>query len=473
MSAPGVEALLAALPQPAALLDGAGALVAANAGFRRGLGGVRPWLPGEALLARLPEAEAALAAALAGEAGRLRPPQGGVLTLRPAPPGVLLLWQPPGVEEAERLATLGRLAGGVAHDFNNLLGIILGAAVALRPLAPGEAAQEELAAIEAAAGRGAALVRQMLAFARQQVLAPRRVALNETVREALALLPRLLGPGIAIETALEEPARHVRVDPSEWSRVIINLAVNAREAMGGRGRLRLSTGRALLLGGEPEGQGLPPGRYVTLEVADDGPGIPPEIRERIFEPFFTTRLEQGGTGLGLATVQGIVGQFGGRISVRCPPEGGTVFRILLPRDEAAEAPAPPPAPAPPALDAPPPGPLLLVDDEPLLLRVAALALRQAGHEVIACAEADEALERLQEGLRPALLISDVAMPGLDGLGLARAARDVIPGLPVLLLSGYSAATAAGEPAREGFRFLAKPFAPEALCAAVAEALARR
>lgn len=469
MNAVGPEVLLAALPQAAALLDGAGALVAANEAFRRGLGSLRPWVAGEAFALRLPEAEAAVAAAIAGQPGRVALACGGVLALRPAPPGALLLWSPPGGEEPERLALVGRLAGGVAHDFNNLLGIILGAAGALRALAPGPDAQEELAAIEAAAARGAALVRQMLAFARQQVLAPRRVPLNETVRDCVALLPRLLGPGILIETRLEEPDRHVRVDPNEWSRVLLNLAVNAKDAMGGRGRLRFTTGRHLVLGGEPEGLGLPPGRYVTLEVADDGPGMPPEVLSRIFEPFFTTKIEAGGTGLGLATAQGIVAQFGGRIAARCPPAGGTVFRILLPRDDKTESP-PPASPKEPAL--PSAGPVLLVDDERVLLRIAALALRQAGHEVIACEEAEHALEQLQEGLRPALLITDVAMPGLDGIGLARAAREVIPGLPVLLLSGYSAATAAGDPAREGFGFLAKPYTPEALRAAAETALVR-
>jgi two-component system cell cycle sensor histidine kinase/response regulator CckA len=465
MSVPGPEAWLAALPQAAALLDGAGALVAANEAFRQGLGSLRPWRAGEPFANRLPEAEEALAAALGGAAGQVALPRGGVLLLRPALPGVLLLWSPPGGEEPERLALLGRLAGGVAHDFNNLLGIILGSTAALRR----GAAEEELAAIEAAAGRGAALVRQMLAFARQQVLAPRRVTVNETVRDCVALLPRLLGPRIVIETELEEPARHVRVDPDEWSRVLINLAVNARDAMGGQGRLRFSTGRQLLLGGEPEGQGLPPGRYVSVEVADDGPGIPPDVLPRIFEPFFTTRIEAGGTGLGLATVQGIVGQFGGRITARCPPGGGTIFRILLPRDDGAEAALPARAspPAPPAE-----GPILLVDDERVLLRVASLALRQAGHEVIACEDADTALDHLREGLRPGLLVTDVAMPGMDGIGLARAAREAVPGLPVLLLSGYSAATAAGDPAREGFGFLAKPYTPEALRAAVGQALVR-
>lgn len=469
MSVAGPEALLAALPQAAALLDGAGALVAANEAFRRGLGSLRPWRVGEAFALRLPEAEGPIAAALAGQPGQMALPRGGLLSLRPAPPGALLLWSPPGGEEPERLALVGRLAGGVAHDFNNLLGIILGAAAALRPLAHPPAAAEELAAIEAAAERGAALVRQMLAFARQQVLAPRRVALNETVRDCVALLPRLLGPGIRVEVDLEEPARHVRVDPNEWSRVLINLAVNARDAMQGQGRLRFSTGRQLLLGGEPEGAGLPPGRYLTLEVADDGPGIAPELLPRIFEPFFTTKIEAGGTGLGLATVQGIVGQFGGRIAARCPPGGGTVFRILLPRDDAAE----PATPPPPLMPVPAPqGPILLVDDERVLLRVASLALRQAGHEVIACEDAEEALERLREGMRPALLVTDVAMPGMDGVGLARAAREVMPALPVLLLSGYSAATATSDPAREGFGFLAKPYTPETLRAAVDSALVR-
>jgi len=458
--------LLDALPQPLALCDARGQVVAANPPFRAALPGAAAGADAWQLL---PEAAEALAAALGGTPGRVGVARLGFsLAITPCGRGVLLALTPTGEGAGERLALLGRLAGGIAHDFNNLLSIILGAAAAARVAPMPDEVAVEVATIEAAAERGAALVRKLLAFARQQVLAPRSVALNDTVRDFVALLPRLMGPGIVIETALEEPSRHIRVDPDQWSRVLLNLAVNARDAMGASGRITFSTGRRLVLAGEMlAGELLPPGRYLTLEVRDTGPGIPPEVLPRIFEPFYSTRLESGGTGLGLATVQGIVAQSGGRIEVESPPEGGALFRILLPR----AAPPPPEEALQPAVPAPAaPMLILLVDDERSLLRVAALTLRQAGHEVVAHEDAQEALEALEAGLRPGLLVSDMAMPGLDGLALARAARALLPGLPVLLLSGYSRASVAGAPEREGFAFLPKPFTPDALRAAVAAAV---
>lgn len=471
---PSAETLLSALPQPAALLDEGGRVLAANPPFRAAVGGALPWRVGDDAAELLPEAAAAIGLARAGRAGSVTlARQGLVLAATPCGGGVVLSLAAQQDATAERLAILGRLAGGVAHDFNNLLTVILGAAAAAR--AQGRSAEllRELGAIETAADRGAGLVRQLLAFARQQVMAPRRVALNDTVREFAALAPRLLGSGIRIESRLEEPSREVLVDPVQWSRVLFNLAANARDAMGGKGVLRLATGRRLVIAGEMvAGELLRPGRYVTLEIADDGPGIPPEALPHIFEPFFSTKLDQGGTGLGLATVQGIVSQFGGRIEAESPQGGGAVFRILLPRAESA----PEPVPAPDAQverPATPAGPVLLVDDEPSLLRVAALGLRQAGHEVVIAEDGEAALEALDAGLRPALLATDMAMPGMDGLTLAREARARLPGLPVLLLSGYSAVSVAGAPGREGFRFLAKPYTLDALAAAAREALAGR
>lgn len=468
MVAPGP--LLDALSQPLALLDAEGRFLAANPPFGAMVEGAGP---GAEAWRLLPEAAEALAAGLGGTAARVGIARLSLsLAITPCGPGALLALTPTAEAQGERLALLGRLAGGVAHDFNNLLGVILGAAAAARTAPLPEGVAVEIAAIEGAAERGAALVRQLLAFARQQVLAPRSIALNDTVRQFADLLPRLMGPGIAIETRLEEPSRHIRVDPDQWSRVLLNLAVNARDAMAGRGRLSLATGRRLVLAGEMlGGELLPPGRYLTLEVRDTGPGIPPEVLPRIFEPFYSTKREAGGTGLGLATVQGIVAQSGGRIEVESPPGGGALFRILLPRAEPAPAaPEPAPTPAEPPL-ATHPALILLVDDEPSLLRVAALTLRQAGHEVVAQSDSQDALEALREGLAPALLVTDIAMPGLDGLALARAARDIAPGLRVLLLSGYSAASVAGAPQREGYGFLAKPFTAQALHAAVARALA--
>ena len=466
LKSPSGEAVIAAWPQPAALLDAAGRVVLANAALRGALGGAVLIRPGDLAARLFPGAKAEIQAALGG--GSPAPVQVdavGLLRLVPLADstGALLLLEAMAPGMAARLEILGRLAGGIAHDFNNLLSVMLGAAGSLRHVAPGAAVALELEAIESAAQRGSGLVRQLLAFARQQVMAPRAMDLNDSIRELSAMLPRLLGAQIELLLDLEEPSRRIRVDPSQWDQVLMNLVVNARDAMKGSGVLRISTGRRLVL----DSLALPAGRYAMVEVTDNGPGIPPEVLSRIFEPFFTTKLDQGGTGLGLATVQGIIGQLGGQMEVESKPGQGSTFRILLPRhDGPAEAPLPPPRPVPTAL---PVGPVLLVDDEPSLLRVAGLCLRQAGFEVVPALDGEEAMELLEAGLRPCLIASDVAMPGMDGLALARAARRLLPEVPILLLSGYAASVVDSDLAAEGFRFLAKPYTPDALRMSVAGA----
>ncbi len=381
---------------------------------------------------------------------------------------------------AARLEAVGRLAGGIAHDFNNLLGAVLGAAEGMRAagwLAPAAAA--ELGTIEDAARRGAALVRQLLAFARQQQLQPRVLDLNAAAEGLAPLLPPLVGGRVRVELALETPGRRVRVDPTQLDRVLVNLAANARDAMAdGGGTLRLTTGRAVVL--RPEGEGvqtLPPGRYVVLEVSDTGTGIPPEALPRLFEPFFTTRPDRGGTGLGLATVQGIVAQSGGHVTVSSRPGEGTTFRIHLPRYEGDEPAGPASAPTEEATrraPAPPDamratGHILLVEDEAPLRRMVERLLARAGRTVAAVDSAEAALALVEgEGPPPAALVSDVAMPGMDGLALARRLRSRWPALPVLLLSGYAEVTLGEDLEGQGIRFLAKPFEPAALVAAVAE-----
>jgi two-component system cell cycle sensor histidine kinase/response regulator CckA len=312
------------------------------------------------------------------------------------------------------------------------------------------------------ATRGAALVRQLLAFARQQALQPRVVELNDSVAAMAGLLRRLLGSRIRLGLELDQPGRRVRIDPTQLDQVVMNLALNARDAMPEGGSLRIATGHAMVLQPEPLGQEeLPPGRYVTLEVGDSGGGIPPELLPRIFEPFFTTRREQGGSGLGLSTVHGILRQSGGFIAATSRLGEGTTFRIWLPRhDGPAEQPARPAIVAPPAV--PPPAraaaPVLLVEDEPPLLRLAERAIRRAGYEVLTATSAEEALELLEAGApKPGALVSDVVMPGLDGLGLARLLRERDPELPVLLVSGYAESALGRDLAAERLRLLPKPY----------------
>ncbi|WP_188898816.1 PAS domain-containing sensor histidine kinase [Caldovatus sediminis] len=394
-----------------------------------------------------------------------------------------------GLARAGAHEAIARLAGGVAHDFNNLLTAVIGGAETALARRPEEAVAAELHHILDGARRGAALVGRLLAFARQQTLQPRVIALNEAVRGAAGLVRRLVGDRVRVELALEEPGRLVRVDPVQLDQALLNLAANARDAMPEGGTLRLATSRATLLRPRQEPgatEPIPPGRWVVLEVADTGSGIPPEVLPRLFEPFFTTRRDQGGTGLGLATVQGVLRQSGGHVTVQSRPGEGTAFRLWLPRHEATEAPGeaapgtvtprcgayrPASPPCGPGAAA---GPVLVVEDESPVRRLAELALRAAGYAVRSASGGEAALAALGDSeldAPPAALVSDVSMPGMDGLELARRLRERFPGLPVVLVSGYAETTIGKDLAAEGLHFLAKPYGPQDLVAAVRAALA--
>ncbi|MBB5693336.1 ATP-binding protein [Muricoccus pecuniae] len=478
----GLAALLDALPQGAALLDSSDAVLRANEPLRAMLGPLQPLRPGMAVLSLFDPAAREAVRAWMGEEGPgwleagLAAPEGRA----PVPASLHLAVLPEGrrallvtdlseqrrrreeAEAGEKLRAIGQLAGGIAHDVNNLLAIIMGAMDAAVSAAP--RAAEALAPAQDAAARGAALVRRLLAFARRQQLEPRVLDLDEAVAAARPMLRSLLGSRIALEWRPGALGRRVRVDPVQLDQVLLNLVANARDAMGGEGRVTIATDTAVALGEEPGlPDALPPGRWTVLEVTDTGPGIPPEIIGHVFEPFFTTRAGQGGTGLGLATVHGVVRQSGGALQVESRP-GLTRFRIFLPRHDgkAGEEPAPAPAAAPVATRNEAGRHILLVDDEAPLRRLTAVALERAGHRVTQAEGGEEALELIEEGLEPGAVISDISMPGLDGLALARAVRDRRPGLPVVLVSGYAEAALGEDLGRDGILFLAKPFRPAQL-----------
>ena len=455
------------------ILDRQGALVRANDPLRRMLGPAADLSAGTPVLRLVVEADrdavwAALAAALAGTPGR--PLAARLLAAGPAPLAVALTATPlreadggssgalvtlkddsaqarlaTQLAQAQRLQAAGQLAGGIAHDFNNLLTAILGAADAVGAIAglPADAA-EELALIRAGVARGSALVRQLLAFGRRQTLQPRVLAVNQVLTDIAALLRRLLGSRVRLELGLEQPGPAVRADPTALDQVLLNLAVNARDAMPQGGTLTLRSGHMTLRRPLPRGpETIPPGRYAMIEVQDTGSGIPPELVGRIFEPFFTTRREQGGTGLGLATVHGIVRQSGGFLAVESAPGHGTRLRVYLPRceDAAVAAPAPPPPAAPLRADIAAPRSVLLVDDEPTVRQVAARALTRHGWHVLAAESAEDALALLDVAAPPALaaVVTDLVMPGEDGTALVRAIRARLhrPALPAILVSGYA------------------------------------
>jgi PAS domain S-box-containing protein len=373
--------------------------------------------------------------------------------------------------EAQKLESIGRLAGGVAHDFNNLLTAILGGAEALlQHLDRGKPIdREDVESILQAGGRSRDLTRRLLAVARRQVFAPAPVDLNDLVRETEKLLRRLLPESIALAVSLQ-PDLWTVGDRSQLQQVLMNLAVNAKDAMPGGGRLVIETANADLDEGASRSPGAAPKPRARLTVRDSGSGIPPEVREHLFEPFFTTKSRGQGTGLGLATVYGIVQQSNGSIAVESEPGRGAAFHIYLPRSTPGVAKPPPESKAEPGGSET----ILVVEDEPLVREMAVRALRRAGYRVLVADGADEALavEAAADGAFD-LLLTDVVMPGLNGRELAEGLLRRHPDLRVLYVSGYTedAFDGVGSP-EDGLELLPKPFTASGLLARVRQVLDR-
>jgi two-component system cell cycle sensor histidine kinase/response regulator CckA len=374
--------------------------------------------------------------------------------------------------EAQRVEALGRLAGGVAHDFNNLLTVINGHCDLL--LDDGLAAgpfRERLEVIKQAGVRGAGLTRQLLAFARKQVLNPVVLNLNQCVQGIERVLQPLFGEGIRLVTSLAPDLAPVEADAGQLDQVLLNLLINARDAMPDGGQVRLATYN-LEVGDPGPGQAdVPPGTYAVLEVSDTGVGMDEATRARIFEPFFTTKGVGKGTGLGLACVYGIVTQSGGFIAVDSAVGRGTTFRIYLPWAVPGAA-----VPAAPEMGADAPcgggATVLLVEDEEGVRTLLDSVLTLHGYTVFAAANGPEALRLAAEHAEPIhLLLTDVSMPEMNGWQLAARLAPRRPGMKVLYISGYTDQPGLPPPG-EGVPFLAKPFAPDVLVAKVGEVLGR-
>jgi two-component system, cell cycle sensor histidine kinase and response regulator CckA len=353
------------------------------------------------------------------------------------------------LRQAQKMEAVGKLAGGIAHDFNNVMTAVSGCAdLLLSELDFDDPRRSRVEVIAQSAERATNLTRQLLAFSRRQVLRLEPIDLAEVVGAMDGMLCRLLPPNIGIDYSLGDGA-FARVDRPQLEQVLLNLALNARDAMPRGGRL--------VIGVRADGDAA------ELTVADDGIGIDADTLERIFEPFFTTK--RNGTGLGLSTVDGIVGQSGGTTAVESTPGRGTTFTIRLPRvDEPLRAAPEPPAEEPPV--EPPAGRVLLADDEDLVRLVTAELLQRLGYEVMCASCGEEALELL-EGTVFDALVTDVAMTGMDGQTLARRARADDPSLPVLFVSGYPAEVLTGDRMlAEGDEVLTKPFTPGELASAI-------
>src|SRR6266508_144370 len=377
------------------------------------------------------------------------------------------------VIQAQKMEAVGRLAGGVAHDFNNILTAIGGYTDLLRAdLAPDDPRRQDVDEIHRAAARAAALTQQLLAFSRRQVMQPKVLDLNALVLDIEKLLRRLIGEDILLASVLDRQLGHVRADPGQLQQVILNLAVNARDAMPGGGRLTIET-RNVDLHEQyaDEHRAVIPGRYVLLAVRDTGAGMDAETQAHLFEPFFTTKGLGKGTGLGLATVYGIVKQSGGHIWVDSELGHGTTFKIYLPRvDEPAE-PLEEPSSAPPARLRGTER-ILLVEDEAAVRAVTRQLLQRNGYDVIEAPEGTAALALLQAGaVTVDLLLTDVVMPGMGGRELAQRVVPRYPGLRVLFMSGYTDdAVVRHSILEDGVNYLQKPFHPEALLRKVREVL---
>jgi PAS domain S-box-containing protein len=373
---------------------------------------------------------------------------------------------------AQKMEAVGRLSGGIAHDFNNLLGVIIGYSQVLkRTLPAGTAFLEHAEEIEKAGQRAAALTRQLLAFSRQQVLAPAVLDLNALISEMEKLLPRLIGEDIEIVMALDPAVGRVKADHGQIEQVVMNLAVNARDAMPHGGKVVIATANAMLDEAYTrQHPGSKAGDFVMLSVTDTGTGIDSETLAHIFEPFFTTKERGKGTGLGLATVYGIVKQSDGYVWVSSAPGKGTSFEVYLPRIEEPVTVIEPAVPTVETFQGA--ETVLLVEDADALRKLTHMLLEQHGYRVLAAANGAEALLKTQEKPeRINLLLTDVIMPGLNGRALAERLGSLQPGLKVLYMSGYTDDAIVNHGVLEsGTYLLHKPFSEESLIRKVREVL---
>jgi PAS domain S-box-containing protein len=376
------------------------------------------------------------------------------------------------LRQSQKMEAVGRLAGGVAHDFNNLLTVIGGyCAMSLPALEAGQPLQKNILEIQKASERAASLTGQLLAFSRKQVLQPRVLQLNEVVQGMEKMLRRLIGEDVELSTRFDSALGCVKADPGQFEQVLMNLAVNARDAMPRGGKLTLTTSNVLIDHQTKfRNRTLDAGHYVVVAVSDNGMGMSDEVKAHLFEPFFTTKGLGKGTGLGLATCHGIIAQSGGVIHVYSEPNSGTTFKIYLPRTDAKPEPAA-------ATDTGnlPAGTesILVVEDEPAVRRLAVVILRERGYSVEESNSAFEALELIRKNPPFDLVITDVIMPQMSGKELCDQIRTQLPRTRVLLMSGYTNdALAHHGVLDENLSFLEKPFSPSGLSRKVRDVLNR-
>ncbi|MBN1223056.1 MAG: PAS domain S-box protein [Candidatus Aminicenantes bacterium] len=374
---------------------------------------------------------------------------------------------------AQKMESIGRLASGIAHDFNNLLTTIIGNAdFALMDLKHEDPSYEVVREIKEAADRAAKLTRQLLTFSRKQSRRPEVLSLNMKVRETEKMLKRLIGENIELELLLAPELKPVEIDPGQVEQIIMNLAVNARDAMPSGGKLTIQTTDVELTEDGPISPvELIPGNYVLFSMSDTGTGIPREVQEQIFEPFFTTKEKGRGTGLGLSTVYGVVKQNNGNILIYSEPGMGTTVKIFLPvhtrgasekRKETGQE-----------VYLHGTEVILLTEDEERVRKIVAMMLKRYGYTVITAGNGQEALHLFKVSDKPVnLLLTDMIMPGMNGLELAKALREVDLNLKVLCMSGHTDTTLFEGLREEGFAFIHKPFSPPALAGKIRELLDR-
>jgi len=492
---PQAIGLMHALPIGIALLDDAGTMVLCNDAFRETVGSA--WEPDGFTGIAVPDDRLPLGRAIAEILGgsvvtrecrvRLaaREEESVALTLAVGPPGwgfaVLVavrdireqLKLERQVAQVTKMQAVGQLAGGIAHDFNNILTAVLGLCdQLLADRARTDPDYDDIEQIRQNGNRAADLVRQLLAFARQQTLRPQLLAVEDVILGVEPLLQRLVGSNMVLRTAPAIGLGLVRVDPGQLEQVIVNLVVNARDAMPDGGMVTVTS--HLVAATDVRALGheiMPVADYIAIVVTDTGTGIPAEIRAKIFEPFFTTKAVGSGTGLGLSTVYGIVKQTGGFIFVDCPDGAGSAFTLYFPAVAGA-------AEAPPEVVVPRDGrklsgTVLLVEDDRAVRMVVERALKSLGLKVVTAVDGAGGLAIVETaGATIDILVSDVVMPGIDGIELLEHVRMLFPDLPAVLMSGYAEPLQRRAVGQPGVVFLPKPFAIRDLLAAVRGAMAR-